>query len=290
MILDGKALAKKRLQEMASTAEKFEEKWHRPVELAVLLVGNDPASQIYIEHKCRACRQAGIRSQVLSFPKNSPQGKLESCISQLKDREETDGILVQLPLPASFNLERIFRQLPPEKDVDGLSYMQRGLLMGGRALAPPCTPQGILHLLRHYNIPLRGRQALIIGRSAIVGKPMAQILLQEDASIILCHSKTPAPDLRQHTLRADIVVVATGKRGFLGREDFHSQSVVVDVGIHRLPSGQQKGGGNLCGDVRFEEVKDFVRAITPVPGGVGPMTISCLLENTLKLARHRMGE
>ena len=286
MILDGKTLAKKHLQEIALTAKDFQQKWHRPAELALLFVGKDPASQIYVEHKRRSCAQVGIRSQILSLPEHSSQEELESCIFKLKEREETDAILVQLPLPNHLNLERIFRCLPLEKDVDGLSYIQRGLLTEGKALVQPCTPQGILRLLDHYSIPLKGRHALVIGRSAIVGRPMAELFLGEDASITICHSKTF--NLRSHTLNADIVVVAAGKAHFLGKEDFHSKSIVIDVGIHRIKPKGGKEKEKLCGDVRFHEVKDFVKAITPVPGGVGPMTISCLLSNTLKLAQHRM--
>ena len=321
MILYGKTLAKQHLQKVALLANSFQQKWQRPVELAVILVGQNPASQIYVQHKCHACQEAGIRSQVLSLPENISQEKLEDSILKLKEREETDAILVQLPLPKHLNLERVFHCLPLEKDVDGLSYIQRGLLTEGKALVQPCTPQGILHLLHHYKVPLKGRHALIVGRSVIVGKPMAQMLLEEDATVTICHSKTR--DLHRHTRGADIVVVAAGKAGLLGKNDFHSKSIVIDVGIHRLkPSNKasnkenenenenEKKGENkgkevetkteiekkgrtkekLCGDVRFHEVKDFVQAITPVPGGVGPMTISSLLRNAVQLAEYRKGK
>ena len=297
MILYGKVLAQKHLQEVALQAKSFQQKWQRPVKLAIILVGEDPASQIYVQNKCRTCEKMGIHSHVFSLPEKSSQEKLEACIQTLKEQEDMDGILVQLPLPSHLNSERIFQQLPLEKDVDCLSYIQRGLLTDGKALVQPCTPQGILQMLLHYNIPLRGRHALIVGRSAIVGKPMAQLLLEQDASVTICHSKTT--HLSEHTRCADIVVVAVGKAGLLGKEHFHAKSVVIDVGIHRSPStqhsaNQDKEAGSkegkkekLCGDVRFHEVKDFVQAITPVPGGVGPLTISSLLRNTLQLAQYR---
>jgi methylenetetrahydrofolate dehydrogenase (NADP+)/methenyltetrahydrofolate cyclohydrolase len=286
LIIDGKRVSQEHRERLKARIEKFVGRTQRRPGLAVVLVGDNPASAVYVKNKIKACEQVGITSIEVRKPATTDERELLGEIDKLNRDPRIDGILVQLPLPKPLNSEPILRRLDVSKDVDALTTHSQGLLFAGRPLAVPCTPAGVMAMLHDYKIPVRGRHAVVIGRSAIVGKPMAQMLLQADATVTQCHSLTP--DLRVFTRMADIVVVAAGKPEFLGREDFKKGAVVIDVGIHRQP--KPDGSNHLVGDVRFEELKGWVAAATPVPGGVGPMTITTLLENTLTLAEARQNK
>jgi methylenetetrahydrofolate dehydrogenase (NADP+)/methenyltetrahydrofolate cyclohydrolase len=214
-------------------------------------------------------------------PADISQDTLLQWIERLNLDPRVDGILVQLPLPKHLKVEPVLRNIMLEKDADGLSYLNAGFLMAGKPFVKPCTPMGIMTILQHYNINVQGMNAVVIGRSQIVGKPMSLLLNEANATVTMCHSKTQ--DLRSFTSKADLVVVAAGQKRFLGKDDFKKDAIVIDVGMHGT------GNGQLCGDVRSEELDGHVRALTPVPGGVGPMTITSLLENTVFLAEVRAG-
>jgi methylenetetrahydrofolate dehydrogenase (NADP+)/methenyltetrahydrofolate cyclohydrolase len=215
------------------------------------------------------------------------QAQLDEILAELNSDPEVDGILVQLPLPQGLSAERINHLIAPSKDVDGFSFARLGYFYGGDKTISPCTPKGVISILKHFKINLRGIDAVVVGRSLTVGRAMAELLVAEDATVTICHSKTR--DLRKHTCQADLVVVAAGKREFLGRDDFKQGAVVVDVGIHGSGSTSDSNLSKpkIVGDVRFNELKDWVSAATPVPGGVGPMTIVSLLENLIELAYQR---
>lgn len=281
ILLDGKNVAANRRDALKPRIESFKKATGRAPHLAVLLVGNDPASQVYVRNKHRACQKTGMDSSIHSLPGNSTQDTLNQWIERLNLDPRVDGILVQLPLPKHLSIDPVLKSIMPEKDADGVTYTNAGFLMAGKAFIKPCTPSGIMSILDFYKIKVEGMDAVVVGRSQIVGKPMAILLNDANATVTLCHSKTR--DLREHTSRADLVVVAAGQKRFLGKEDFKKGAVVIDVGMHGT------GTGDLCGDVRFEELADIVSAITPVPGGVGPMTITSLLENTVFLAEARAG-
>jgi methylenetetrahydrofolate dehydrogenase (NADP+)/methenyltetrahydrofolate cyclohydrolase len=281
ILLDGKAVAAARREALKPKVESFKQKYGRAPHLSVILVGADPASQVYVRNKEKACHTTGIDSHVHNLPTETTQQQLNQWIEKLNADPKVDGILVQLPLPKHLDVEPVLRNISPEKDADGLTYMSAGFLMAGKAIVKPCTPAGIMRIFEHYKINVQGMNAVVIGRSQIVGKPMTLLLSDANATVTMCHSKTL--DLRSYSAEADIVVVAAGKSRFLGKGDFKKGAVVIDVGMHGT------GGGKLCGDVRFEEVTDIVSAITPVPGGVGPMTIATLLENTVTLAEIREG-
>lgn len=300
IILDGKVVSQARRTIIKTQAHAYLEKYGRAPHLAVVLVGEDPASQVYVRNKEIACASVGIKSTKLVLPTNITQAELNLKVANLLADDLVDGVLVQLPLPKGLTDQTILEQMDPLKDVDGFSTMTTGRLWSGRKLVAPCTPQGVIHILKHYQIPIAGKTAVVVGRSQIVGRPMVQLLLEEDATVIVCHSKTP--DLRQMTLQGDIVVVAAGRPEFLGKEDFKKGAVVIDVGIHGtgvaevqpIVSGgaglvvkSEKPKNKLVGDVRFAELAGHIAAATPVPGGVGPMTITCLLENTVQLAKLR---
>ena len=246
-----------------------------------MIVGDDPASHVYVKNKIKACSSVGIKSQQYRLDAKTKESQLIELIHTLNQDKGVHGVLVQLPLPEHINEERILSHLDPLKDSDGLCVENLGLLLSGRKRVAPCTPFGVIQILKKHKIPIEGQNAVVVGRSRIVGKPMALLLLEENATVTLCHSRTK--DLDFHLNRADIVVVAAGKPGFLGAKNFRKGCVIVDVGIHR------KEGGRLCGDVRYNELLTVARAATPVPGGVGPMTIAMLLENTLKLAELQTG-
>lgn len=281
ILLDGKNVAAVRREALKPRIEKFKIATGRAPQLSVVLVGEDPASQVYVRNKHRACQKTGMDSSIHTLPATATQDDLNQWIERLNLDPKVDGILVQLPLPKHLQLEPVLRNIMAEKDADGLTYANAGYLASGKPFVKPCTPMGIMSILEHYKINVEGMNAVVVGRSQIVGKPMAMLLNEANATVTICHSKTR--NMREHTSRADIVVVAAGQKRFLGREDFKQGSVVVDVGMHGT------GGGELCGDVRFEELADVVSAITPVPGGVGPMTITSLLENTVFLAEVRAG-
>ena len=260
--------------------QSFQLKFSRAPGLAVVLVGDDQASQVYVRNKEQACSSVGIHSLRYDLASNASQSQILDLLQSLNHNNSIDGILVQLPLPKGLAVEPVLETISPEKDADGLTYSSLGFLWAGRPKVVPCTPMGIMTILKHYQISLAKKKAVVVGRSNIVGKPMAQLLMDAQATVTICHSQTS--NLSDYTREADIVVVAAGKPRLLGRNDFKRDSVVIDVGIHG--SG---GGKGLCGDVRFEELDGWVRATTPVPGGVGPMTITTLLENTVTLAEAR---
>lgn len=281
ILLDGKNVAASRREALKPRIEIFKKAVGRAPHLAVLLVGEDPASQVYVRNKHRACQKTGMDSSVHTLPGTATQDNLNQWIERLNLDPKVDGILVQLPLPRHLSVEPVLRSIMPEKDADGLTYANAGFLMSGKPFVKPCTPMGIMSILEFYKIKVEGMNAVVVGRSQIVGKPMAMLLNEANATVTICHSKTR--NIRDFTSRADLVVVAAGQKRFLGREDFKPGAVVIDVGMHGT------GAGELCGDVRFEELSDLVSAITPVPGGVGPMTITSLLENTVFLAEVRAG-
>lgn len=285
-VLDGKLVAAFRRTELATRVESFTAATGRAPGLAVVLVGENPASQIYVRNKIKACDEAGIESFHIELSSSTTQADLHKEIDRLNQRADVDGILVQLPLPHGLNETLATERIFPEKDPDGLTSGNLGLLFAGRARVAPCTPFGVMKILEHFKISVDGLNAIVIGRSNIVGKPMAQLLLHANATVTIAHSKTR--DLQSLTKRADIVVVAAGRPRFLGREFFREGAVVIDVGIHRVSESENLvingKRSTICGDVRYEELLGHSSAVTPVPGGVGPMTIQMLLENTLKLA------
>lgn len=284
--IDGADVAKKRRDLLKVEIDDFRSRFGRPPGLAVVIVGEDPASQVYVRNKVKTAAEINMVSQHHELSSSIEFDQLRVVIEQLNRDENVDGILVQLPLPKHLVAHEVIDLISPLKDPDGLTTENLGLLLGGRRRIAPCTPLGVMTLLDHYGIEVEGLNTVVVGRSNIVGKPMAQLLLEANATVTVCHSKTT--NLIEHTNRADLVVVAAGQSRFLGREAFKKNAVVIDVGMHRPVEGDF--AGRLCGDVRFEELIDWVSAATPVPKGVGPMTIQCLMENTLKLAKLRMGQ
>jgi methylenetetrahydrofolate dehydrogenase (NADP+)/methenyltetrahydrofolate cyclohydrolase len=244
--------------------------------LATILVGDDPASAVYVANKRRSVREAGMRDLHRSLPEQATQGEVAEVIDELAADPAVSGILLQLPLPKGLDSSALIDRIPPRKDVDGLTTLNAGLLARGEEGMRPCTPSGVIELLNAESMPIRGAQAVVVGRSALVGRPMAQLLLQHDATVTIAHSKTA--DLPAVTRTADILVAAAGVPGLIGAEHVKPGATVIDVGIHRTPSG-------LTGDVRATEVEGIAGRITPVPGGVGPMTIAMLMVNTLLAAR-----
>ena len=277
-IIDGKAHSAKLRAEIKLRAEKYFERTGRRVGLAVVLVGNDPASQVYVRNKIKACEEAGIKSFANYLPEDATQSQVEEVVSGLVRDESINGILVQLPLPAQLDEKRILDLIPVEKDVDGFSDQNIGRLCLNQECLVACTPNGVMQMLKEEGIELRGKNAVVIGRSNIVGKPMAMLLLNADATVTVCHSKTQ--NLKDICSRADILVAAIGRAKFVTADMVKQGAVVVDVGINRNEDGK------LCGDVDFENLKDKCSYITPVPGGVGPMTITMLLYNTVCAAER----
>ena len=283
-LLDGRALADIRRAALKLRISDFKAKSGKTPTLAVVVVGDDPASQIYVANKIRACERVGIDRVEIRLGATSRESDVRGAVAGLNADPRVDAILLQLPLPAGIKGLHASEWIAPEKDVDCLTSHNLGRLWTGRSHIAPCTPGGIMELLKHYKVEIAGRLAVVVGRSNLVGKPVAHLLSEANATVTLCHSYTP--DLRAQLLRASIVVVAAGRPEFLGGDDFARGSVVVDVGIHRRVSPD--GGSRICGDIRFEEMRAVAGAITPVPGGVGPMTVQMLLENTLKLAEARL--
>lgn len=276
-IIDGVALAARIREEVALRAAALGEKGVQPG-LAVIVVGSDPASQVYVRNKVAACEKAGLHSVLESYPETMTQEALLDRIQSLNSDSKIHGILVQLPLPAHIDAHLVIETIAAAKDVDGFHVSNAGLLMTGKPLFRPCTPYGVMKMLEAENIPLRGAVAVIVGASNIVGKPMAMLLQSAGATVTICNSKTR--DLAWHTRHADIVVVATGKPRMINGGMLKSGAVVIDVGINRGADGK------LCGDVDFESARKVASAITPVPGGVGPMTIAMLLVNTIEAAER----
>lgn len=280
-LIDGKALAAKMQAELKVKVDKLKEADNVPG-LAVILVGEDPASQIYVRNKARQATAIGLNSSVVRLPETVTEQELLDLIEQYNQSEQWHGILVQLPLPEHISEEKVLLAIDPEKDVDGFHPMNMGRLWSGNPLMIPSTPGGIMEMFREYNVELSGKRAVVIGRSNIVGKPMAQLLMMADATVTIAHSKTE--NLRELTKEADILVVAIGRDRMIKAEDVKEGAVVIDVGMNRDEDGK------LHGDVDFDEVKDVASLITPVPGGVGPMTITMLMEQTVRAASRKMNE
>lgn len=277
-IIDGKALSARTREELKEKTAAFELKYGRKVCLAVVLVGNDPASEVYVRNKIRGCEATNIKSLSYRLPEETTQKEAEELVRALAEDGGVDGILVQLPLPAGLDEIRLLELIPPEKDVDGFHPVNVGNLLLGRETVASCTPMGVMTMLHDENIEICGKHAVIVGRSNIVGKPMAALLLRESATVTICHSKTK--NLKDICKQADILVAAIGKAEFITADMVKEGAVVIDVGINRVD-------GKLKGDVDFENVKEKASYITPVPGGVGPMTITTLLENTCLCAERR---
>ncbi|BEI35494.1 bifunctional methylenetetrahydrofolate dehydrogenase/methenyltetrahydrofolate cyclohydrolase FolD [Polynucleobacter sp. HIN6] len=278
-LIDGNLLSKKLRAEIATRSAILTAKGVRPG-LAVIVVGDDPASQVYVRNKVKACEDVGFHSVLERYPAELDEAQLLARIATLNADPSIHGILVQLPLPKHIAADRVLEAIASEKDVDGFHVANAGALMVGAPLFKPCTPYGCMKMLESIEYPLRGARAVVIGASNIVGKPMAMLLLQAGATVTICNSKTK--DLSAHTKEADILVVATGKPKMITGNMIKPGSVVIDVGINRLPDGK------LCGDVDFDTAKYVAGWITPVPGGVGPMTITMLLMNTLEAVERSM--
>ena len=281
-ILDGNALAQKLRAGFRQEADQLAAQGIRPG-LAVILVGEDPASQVYVRNKVNACAQAGFHSEKHSYPADVEAATVFAKIAELNADPAIHGILVQLPLPKHFDAEAILEAIAPEKDVDGFRAENVGALMQGKPCFIPCTPYGAMKFFEDAGITLRGKEAVIVGRSNIVGKPMAMLLMHAGATVTICHSQTQ--DLKAHCRRADILVAAIGKPKMITGDMVKPGAVIIDVGINRLQDGPD--AGKLCGDVDFDSAKEVASYITPVPGGVGPMTITMLLANTLESAQRK---
>ena len=276
--IDGKELAAKLREGIREDVQRFKRERGKEIGLAVVLVGEDPASQVYVRNKIKACDEVGIRSYSYHLPAETEQAQLAALVDELVGDEKIHGILVQLPLPKHLNAESILKRIPPEKDVDGFCAENVGNLAMNRTALVACTPFGVMKMLEAYGIDPRGKSAVVLGRSNIVGKPMAMLLLNADATVTVCHSKTK--DLAAVCAGADILVVAIGRAKFVTADMVKPGAVVIDVGMDRDENGK------LCGDVDYEAVKDKASYITPVPGGVGPMTITMLLYNTVLAAQR----
>jgi methylenetetrahydrofolate dehydrogenase (NADP+)/methenyltetrahydrofolate cyclohydrolase len=274
-ILDGKSLAAATRSALKRKVETLVQRGVRPG-LAVILAGDDPASKVYVRNKTSACEEVGVRSQQIDYPASVTQEELIGRISKLNADPAVHGILVQLPLPKGIDSARVLETIAPAKDVDGFHEANLGALLAGRPGVVPCTPLGCIRLIEHAGVQVAGRHAVIVGRSNIVGKPVAQLLLQRDATVTICHSKSG--DLAEYTRQADILVAAVGRAKLVTGAMVKPGACVIDVGINRLPDGK------LAGDVDFASVSPVAGWITPVPGGVGPMTIAMLLENCINAA------
>ncbi|MBF2047799.1 MAG: bifunctional methylenetetrahydrofolate dehydrogenase/methenyltetrahydrofolate cyclohydrolase FolD [Elainella sp. C42_A2020_010] len=283
-LLDGKALAAKMQAELAEQVQYLQQQVGRPPGLAVLMVGDNPASAAYVRNKEQACERVGIASFGEHFPTQTTQAELEQTIQALNQDERVDGILVQLPLPDHLDSVGLLNQIDPNKDADGLHPTNLGRLMRGEPGLRSCTPAGVMRLLQEYRIDLKGKKAVVIGRSILVGKPLALMLLAEDATVTIAHSRSQ--DLTAIARDADILVAAVGRTNLITAEMVKPDAVVVDVGINRVVN-PETGKGRLVGDVEFESVRDVAAWITPVPGGIGPMTVTMLLDNTVWSYRQR---
>jgi methylenetetrahydrofolate dehydrogenase (NADP+)/methenyltetrahydrofolate cyclohydrolase len=279
-IIDGKALADTVRAELAEKAAALKATQGITPCLAVLLVGEDPASAVYVKNKVSACEKAGFRSIKEVYPPNVEPAVVLGKIAELNADPDVHGILVQLPLPKQFDSDAVLEAIVPEKDVDGFHAENVGALMQGNPRFIPCTPYGVMKMLESANVPLKGAEAVIVGRSNIVGKPMAMLLLAQSCTVTVCHSQSK--DLAFHTKRADILVAAVGRAKMITGDMIKPGATVIDVGINRTADGK------LCGDVDFDSCKEVAGAITPVPGGVGPMTITMLLANTLESAERTL--
>ena len=275
-LLDGKNMSNELREKLALRVENLKARGVTPG-LAVILVGEDPASQIYVKNKGLGCAQVGMHSVTIRLPETTTQQELETQIDQLNDDAAIHGILVQLPLPAGLDEAAALARIAPEKDVDGFHVVNAGKLFTGQKGVVACTPKGAMEMIRRTGIDLSGKEAVVVGRSNIVGKPMAMLLLQQNATVTMCHSRTQ--HLAEHTRRADVLVAAVGKPRFITADMVKPGAIVIDVGINRVD-------GKVVGDVDFDAVKEVASWITPVPGGVGRMTITMLLENTIEAAER----
>ena len=280
VLIGGKELAAGIREEAARRVADLLARFRRPC-LAVILVGEDPASKVYVKNKQTACEACGIEARTCLLPENTPQAALLELIAQLNADDGVDGILCQLPLPRHIDKTAVIDAIAPEKDADGFSPVNMGKLVLDLPGVLPCTPAGIIEMLRYAGIPIAGRRAVVLGRSRIVGKPVAALLMREDATVTVCHTKTA--DLPAVAREADILIAAVGVPRFVTAEMVKPGAAVIDVGIHRMPDGK------LCGDVDFDAVKQVAGAISPVPGGVGPMTVAMLMKNTVDACARRAG-
>jgi methylenetetrahydrofolate dehydrogenase (NADP+)/methenyltetrahydrofolate cyclohydrolase len=280
-IIDGKVVSTKIKDELKENISAFKEKYGKDITLAVVLIGEDPASQVYVRNKIKACEYVGIKSESYVLPADTTQKQAEDLINELSSNDNVTGILVQLPVPKHLDEEKLLKLIPAKKDVDGFSDENIGKLLQNKDTVISCTPYGVMELLKSEDISLKGKNAVIIGRSNIVGKPMACLLLNADATVSVCHSKTK--DLKSYTKNADVLIVAIGRPEFVTGDMIKEGAVVIDVGINRVD-------GVLKGDVEFESAKEVAGYITPVPGGVGPMTIAMLMKNTYLTALRNENE
>lgn len=281
-IINGKVVSASVREEIAREVALFREEHGVAPGLAVIIVGEDPASQVYVRNKHKGCTEVGMYSLQIPMPAETTEEELLEKIGELNADDSIHGILVQLPLPKHINEDKVINSILPEKDVDAFHPTNVGKIMLGKYDLLPCTPAGIMELLSFYKVDIRGKECVVLGRSNIVGKPMSQLLLAKDGTVTVCHSKTV--DLASVTRRADILVVAIGRAGFVTADMIKPGAVVIDVGINRLDNGK------LMGDVDYDGVLDKVSMITPVPGGVGPMTITMLLKNTLTAAKKKFSD
>ena len=279
-LIDGKELAKNIRQELKKENDKLKEKGIN-AKLAVILVGDDNASKVYIKNKSKACNDVGIEFEEILLDSNTTMDKLLNVIENLNLREDINGILLQSPIPKELNIQEAFEKIDYRKDVDGFNPINVGKLMIGQDGFIPCTPYGIVRMLEEYNIPVEGKNAVVIGRSNIVGKPLSQCLLNKNATVTVCHSRTR--DIQNVTKNADILISAVGRLNMVTEDMVKDGAVVIDVGMNR------KENGKLAGDVDFENVKEKTSYITPVPGGVGPMTIAMLMNNVIKATKQQNG-
>lgn len=275
-LIDGKRISKEIKDELKAEAEKFKAEG-KEATLAVILVGDDPASAVYVNNKKKACEYIGIKSLSYELPKETTEEELLALIDKLNNDDSVNGILVQLPVPDHIDENKIIRSISPSKDVDGFHPLNVGALLIGEKGFVSCTPAGVIQLLKRSNVDIEGKECVVVGRSNIVGKPMGVLLLRENGTVTIAHSRTK--DLKSVCKRADILVVAVGKPKMINAEYVKEGAVVIDVGIHRMDNGK------LCGDVDFDSVEPHVSKITPVPGGVGPMTIAMLMDNCISSLR-----
>ena len=282
VLMDGRKLAAKVVSGLKEEIKTLREEEGIVPGLAVILAGENPASRIYVNIKEKTCREAGIRSYKHTLEESSSTAKVLALIAELNRDDNVHGILVQLPLPGQIDKDRVIQSVDPLKDVDGFHPLNLGRLFSDRETFIPCTPLGIMGLLSEYGVSLAGKEACVLGRSIIVGKPLAVLLLREHATVTLCHSRTT--DLGKVTSRADVLIAAAGRPRLVKKEMVKDGAVVIDVGVNRLEDN------TLCGDVDFKEVKEKASLITPVPGGVGPMTIAMLMKNTLRAAKQKKRE
>ncbi len=284
LILNGKALAQKIQQELKAKIATLQPKMGRPPGLAVIMVGDNPASAVYVRNKERSCEKVGIASFGKHFPANVTKTELENVINELNQDEKVDGILIQLPLPSQFDSVALLHKIAPQKDADGLHPVNLGHLVRSETGLRSCTPAGVMALLDEYNIEIEGKNAVVVGRSILVGKPLALMLLDRNATVTIAHSRTK--NLAQITRNADILIGAVGKPQLIKADMVKKGAVVIDVGINRIKSPE--GKFKIVGDVDFEGVSQVAQAITPVPGGIGPMTVAILLKNTVLSYEHKI--